>query len=146
MVIAVYDESGTRTRSDVADYLTSTLQDPLARVPGVGDVNVFGSPYAMRIWLDPFKLSSFQLMPRDVIAAIEAQNTQVAAGQIGEQPALAGQMLNATVTARSRLNTHRSVPPPSSSRRKPTAPRCCCRTLLVWNSDPRAIPWQAGSI
>lgn len=105
MVIAVYDESGTRTRSDVADYLTSTLQDPLARVPGVGDVNVFGSPYAMRIWLDPFKLSSFQLMPRDVIAAIEAQNTQVAAGQIGEQPALPGQMLNATVTARSRLNT-----------------------------------------
>ncbi len=105
MVIAVYDESGTRTRSDVADYLTSTLQDPLARVPGVGDVNVFGSPYAMRIWLDPFKLSSFQLMPSDVIAAIEAQNTQVAAGQLGEQPALPGQMLNATVTARSRLTT-----------------------------------------
>ena len=105
MVIAVYDETGKRTRSDVSDYLTSNLQDPLARVPGVGDVNVFGSPYAMRIWLDPFKLSSFQLMPGDVISAIEAQNTQVAAGQIGAQPALPGQMLNATVTARSRLST-----------------------------------------
>ncbi|MPZ43146.1 MAG: efflux RND transporter permease subunit [Betaproteobacteria bacterium] len=105
LVLAVYDETGLRTRSDVSDYLTSTLQDPLARVPGVGDVNVFGSPYAMRIWLDPFKLSSFQLMPSDVIAAVEAQNTQVAAGQIGEQPALPGQMLNATVIARSRLTT-----------------------------------------
>ena len=105
MIIAVYDETGKFTRSDVSDYLTSTLQDPLARVPGVGDVNVFGSPYAMRIWLDPFKLSGFRLMPSDVISAIEAQNTQVAAGQIGAQPALPGQMLNATVTARSRLST-----------------------------------------
>lgn len=105
MVIAVYDETGKRTRSDVSDYLTSNLQDPLSRVPGVGDVNVFGSPYAMRIWLDPYKLSGFQLMPNDVISAIEAQNTQVAAGQIGAQPALPGQMLNATVTARSRLST-----------------------------------------
>jgi len=105
MVIAVYDETGKRTRNDVSDYLTSNLQDPLARVPGVGDVNVFGSPYAMRIWLDPFKLSGFRLMPDDVISAIEAQNTQVAAGQIGAQPALPGQMLNATVIARSRLST-----------------------------------------
>ena len=105
MVIAMYDETGKRTRSDVSDYLTSNLQDPLARVPGVGDVNVFGSPYAMRIWLDPFKLSGFRLMPDDVISAIEAQNTQVAAGQIGALPALPGQMLNATVIARSRLST-----------------------------------------
>lgn len=105
MVIAVYDESGKLSRTDVSDYLTTHLEDPLARVPGVGEVNVFGSPYAMRVWLDPFKLSSFQLMPSDVVAAIEAQNTQVAAGQIGEQPALPGQMLNATVTARSRLST-----------------------------------------
>jgi multidrug efflux pump len=105
MVVAVYDESGKMSRTDVSDYLTTHLEDPLARVQGVGEVNVFGSPYAMRIWLDPFKLSSFQLMPGDVIAAIEAQNTQVAAGQIGEQPAPPGQMLNATVTARSRLST-----------------------------------------
>lgn len=105
MVVAVYDATDRRTVSDVADYLVSNLQDPLARISGVGDVNVFGSQYAMRVWLDPFKLSGFQLMPSDVIAAIEAQNTQVAAGQIGAQPALPGQMLNATVTARSRLTT-----------------------------------------
>jgi multidrug efflux pump len=105
MVIAVYDETDRRTNSDVSDYLVSNLQDPLARISGVGEVNVFGAQYAMRIWLDPFKLSSFQLMPSDVISAIEAQNTQVAAGQIGAQPALPGQMLNATVTARSRLTT-----------------------------------------
>jgi multidrug efflux pump len=93
------------TSGDVSDYLVSNLQDPIGRLNGVGDVNVFGSQYAMRIWLDPFRLSSYQLIPRDVIAAIEAQNTQVAAGQIGAQPALPGQMLNATVTARSRLST-----------------------------------------
>src|SRR3954469_5956554 len=105
MVIAIYDESNTATNGDVSDFLVSNLQDPLARLPGVGDVNVFGSQYAMRIWLDPTKLVSFQLMPGDVIAAVEAQNTQVAAGQIGGQPAATTQMLNATVTARSRLTT-----------------------------------------
>jgi multidrug efflux pump len=105
MVIAIYDETDTVSRGDISDYLVSNMQDPLARLPGVGDVNVFGSQYAMRIWLDPTKLASFQLMPGDVISAIEAQNTQVAAGQIGGQPSAETQMLNATVTARSRLST-----------------------------------------
>lgn len=105
MVISVYDETDRRTNSDVSDFLVSNLQDSLARLAGVGEVNVFGSQYAMRIWLDPFRLTSAQLMPGDVIAAIEAQNTQVAAGQIGAQPSPPGQMLNATVTARSRLTT-----------------------------------------
>ncbi|HEY0413079.1 MAG TPA: efflux RND transporter permease subunit [Allosphingosinicella sp.] len=105
MVVSVYDESDSMTGADVSDYLVSNLQDPLGRVPGVGDVNVFGSQYAMRIWLDPYKLSSFALIPRDVIQAVQAQNTQVAAGQIGGQPAPPEQMLNATVTARSRLTS-----------------------------------------
>ncbi len=105
MVVSIYDESNQASNGDVSDFLVSNLQDPLGRLPGVGDVNVFGSQYAMRIWLDPAKLASFQLMPGDVISAIEAQNTQVAAGQIGGQPAANTQMLNATVTARSRLNT-----------------------------------------
>ena len=105
MVVAVYDETDSMTSGDVSDYLVSNLQEPLGRVDGVGDINVFGSQYAMRIWLDPFKLASYSLIPRDVISAIQAQNTQVAAGQIGGQPAPANQMLNATVTARSRLNT-----------------------------------------
>lgn len=105
LVVSIYDETDTRSSGDVSDYLVSTLQDRIGRITGVGDVNVFGSQYAMRIWLDPFRLSSFQLMPGDVIAAIESQNTQVAAGQIGGQPSPPTQMLNATVTTRSRLST-----------------------------------------
>ncbi|MGE5721524.1 MAG: efflux RND transporter permease subunit, partial [Sphingomonadales bacterium] len=105
MVVSIYDETGRSRMSDVSDYLSSHLEDTLARIPGVGDVNVFGSQYAMRIWLDPFKLASYQLIPRDVISAIQAQNTQVAAGQIGAVPSPPGQMLNAIVTARARLST-----------------------------------------
>ncbi len=105
MVIAVYDESDRSTSADISDYLVSNMQETIGRIPGVGDFNVFGAQYAMRIWLDPFKLMSFKLMPSDVIAAIKAQNAQVAAGEIGGQPSPSTQMLNATVTARSRLNT-----------------------------------------
>src|SRR6185436_20835428 len=103
LIMSVYDEMDQATSADVADYLVSNLQDSIGRIEGVGDFNVFGSQYAMRIWLDPAKLASFQLMPRDVTAAIQAQNTQVAAGQLGAQPTPDSQMLNATVTARSRL-------------------------------------------
>ncbi|HEX5182026.1 MAG TPA: efflux RND transporter permease subunit [Allosphingosinicella sp.] len=105
MVVGVYDKTDRRTSSDVSDYLVSNMQDPLGRIQGVGDITVFGAQYAMRIWLDPYKLASYSLVPGDVISAIEAQNTQVAAGQIGGQPAPDTQMLNATVTARSRLST-----------------------------------------
>ncbi len=105
MVVSIYDESDSQQSIDVADYLVSNLQDQIGRLQGVGDLNVFGSQYAMRIWLDPAKLASVQLMPSDVTAAIEAQNTQVAAGQVGALPTVSGQMLNATVTARSRLTT-----------------------------------------
>ncbi|MDB5688944.1 MAG: hydrophobe/amphiphile efflux family protein [Sphingomonas bacterium] len=105
LIASIYDETDRMTSGDVSDYLVSTLQDQIGRLQGVGDVNVFGAQYAMRVWLDPFRLASYQLMPRDVIAAIQAQNTQVAAGQIGGQPAPPGQMLNAVVTARSRLTS-----------------------------------------
>ncbi len=105
LIVGVYDETDKMSKQDVSDYLSSNLQDPLSRIPGVGDINVFGSPYAMRIWLQPGKLASFQLMPSDVIAAIEAQNTEVAAGEIGGQPSAPDQYLNATVTAQSRLHT-----------------------------------------
>ncbi|MFL0587384.1 multidrug efflux RND transporter permease subunit [Sphingomonas olei] len=105
MIAGVYDESDRMTNRDVSDLMTSTLQDPLGRVQGVGDTNVFGSQYAMRIWLDPAKLASFQLMPGDVVSAIQTQNTEVAAGEIGGQPMPSDQMLNATVTAQSRLQT-----------------------------------------
>lgn len=75
MIVGIYDETGRSTNFDVADWMTNNLQDDLSRLDGVGDVNVFGAPYAMRIWLDPARLSSFQLMPSDVVAAKSAQNT-----------------------------------------------------------------------
>ena len=105
LIIGVYDDSGRTTDMDVSDWLSSNMQDTLARVPGVGDINVFGSPYAMRIWLDPAKLRSVSLMPGDVISAITAQNVEVAAGEVGGTPSGPDQMLNATVTASSRFQT-----------------------------------------
>lgn len=105
MIVGVYDETNRSTNVDVSDWLATNIQDDLSRVPGVGDVNVFGSQYAMRIWLDPSKLASYQLMPSDVISAIQNQNVEVAAGEIGGMPQPQGQMLDATVTAQSRLQT-----------------------------------------
>ena len=81
---------------DLADYVDSTLNDTLKRIEGVGETELFGSGYAMRIWLDPDKLAKYALMPSDVATAIKAQNTQVSAGQLGGLPAVPGQQLNAT--------------------------------------------------
>jgi multidrug efflux pump len=105
MVAALYDSTDRATSGDVSDFLVSHMQEPIGRLNGVGDVNVFGSQYAMRIWLDPYKLASVNLMPSDVISAIQAQNVQVAAGEIGGLPQPAGQRLDATVTAQSRLTS-----------------------------------------
>ncbi|URD60934.1 efflux RND transporter permease subunit [Sphingomonas sp. KRR8] len=105
LIVAVYDPTNRLTNIDVSDYLTSNIQDPLSRIPGVGDVNVFGSPRAMRIWLNPARLAAVSLMPQDVIAAIQNQNTEVAAGEVGSLPTAGSQLLNATVTAQSRLQT-----------------------------------------
>jgi multidrug efflux pump len=105
IIVGLYDTTGRYSDIDIADFLNSRLRDPLSRVDGVGNVNVFGGQYAMRIWLDPFKLDNFKLMPSDVRAAVLAQNVQVPAGQIGAQPAVPGQALNAIVTAQSRLQT-----------------------------------------
>src|SRR5947209_19702595 len=82
MIVAISDTTDKSTNFDVSDWLTTNMQDELSRVPGVGDVNVFGSSYAMRIWLDPHKLASFGLVPNDVVAAVQNQNTEVAAGEI----------------------------------------------------------------
>jgi multidrug efflux pump len=105
LLVGVYDETDTRANADVSDFMTSNIQDPLSRVEGVGDVNIFGAPHAMRIWLNPQRLAAVALMPSDVIAAITAQNSEVAAGEVGGLPSPEGQMLNATVTAQSRLQT-----------------------------------------
>jgi multidrug efflux pump len=105
MIVGVYDSTDKHTNVDVSDWLATNIQDDLSRINGVGDVNVFGSQYAMRIWLDPNKLQSYQLMPSDVISAIQNQNVEVAAGEVGGMPQPQGQMLDATVTAQSRLQT-----------------------------------------
>ena len=105
LIVSLYDSTDQNGASDIADYLVANFQDPLARVNGVGSSSVFGSQYAMRIWLDPLKLRRVGLMPSDVTAAIEAQNTEVSAGQIGAVPSASTQQLTATVTAKSRLQT-----------------------------------------
>ncbi|MCB4771637.1 efflux RND transporter permease subunit [Ancylobacter sp. Lp-2] len=105
MVVGFVSANDSMSSVDVADYVDSTLNDTLRRVDGVGTTQVFGSSYSMRIWLDPDKLAKYQLMPSDITTAIEAQNTQVSAGQLGGLPQRKGQQLNATVTARGRLQT-----------------------------------------
>jgi len=105
MVIGFVSDDPTTTRSDISDYVSANVVDSLSRVSGVGDIRVFGSPYAMRIWLDPNKLDTYRLTPADIAAAVRAQNAQVAVGQLGGTPAVPGQQLNATITAQSRLQT-----------------------------------------
>ncbi|MGB5887686.1 MAG: multidrug efflux RND transporter permease subunit AdeJ [Acinetobacter venetianus] len=104
-VVAFYSPDGSLSASDIKDYVNSNISEPLSRVAGVGEIQVFGGSYAMRIWLDPAKLTSFNLTPSDVAAAIRAQNSQVAVGQLGGAPATKGQVLNATVNAQSMLQT-----------------------------------------
>ncbi|OEZ63192.1 efflux RND transporter permease subunit [Duganella sp. HH105] len=105
MVLGFVSEDGSMKQADLGDYVAANVIDPLSRVQGVGDVTLFGAQYAMRIWLDPAKLQSYQLTPADVTAAITAQNTEVSAGELGGAPAVPGQQLNATVSAQSRLQT-----------------------------------------
>lgn len=104
-VLAFYSPDGSLSAADIKDYVNSNISEPLSRVAGVGEVQVFGGSYAMRIWLDPAKMTSLQITPSDVAAAINAQNSQVAVGQLGGAPAVEGQVLNATVNAQSMLQT-----------------------------------------
>lgn len=105
LLVSVYDSTDKVEGSDVSDFLISNLQDPIARINGVGGVQVFGGQYAMRIWMDPKKLEAYKITPRDVQNAIKSQNSQVSAGKIGERPVVDGQQLNFTVLARSKLKT-----------------------------------------
>ena len=105
MVMAVYADDGIHDQEDAGDFVASTLQDPLSRVAGVGDTQLLGAQYAMRIWLDPYKMANLGVTTGDVKAAIRAQNAQVSAGQVGGTPSPQGQALNATVNAQSRLRT-----------------------------------------
>ena len=105
LLASLYDSTGKANKEDIADYLVSNLQDSISRIDGVGEVQVFGGQYAMRIWLDPIKLENFKLMPSDIESAINAQNSQASAGRLGGLPVVDNQQLAVTVTARSKYKT-----------------------------------------
>ncbi|EJL35035.1 efflux RND transporter permease subunit [Novosphingobium sp. AP12] len=105
LVTAIYSEDGSHTATDLSDYIVSQVQDPVSRINGVGELQIFGTQYAMRIWVDPLKLRSYNLTIADISTAVSAQNAQVSAGQLGQLPASKEQQLNVTVSVQSRLQT-----------------------------------------
>ncbi|KQC11460.1 MAG: multidrug transporter [Smithella sp. SDB] len=105
LIVGLISEDGSMERNDLQDYAKSNLEKILARVPGVGEVNIFGSGYAMRVWLNPDKLTSYNLTIDDIIAALKSYNVEVSAGQLGGAPALEGQRLNASILVQNMLKT-----------------------------------------
>jgi len=105
MLVAFISEDGSMDRNDLQDYAKASIEKILARVPGVGEVAVFGSGYAMRIWVDPDRLNDFGLTMEDVIMALRAYNVEVSAGQLGGAPAVKGQRLNASIVVQNMLKT-----------------------------------------
>ncbi|MGB4333776.1 MAG: efflux RND transporter permease subunit [Chromatiaceae bacterium] len=105
MIVAFVSRDGRLTKADLGDYANSMVKDPISRIPGVGEVTLFETQYAMRIWLDPNKLNQYGLTPAEVWSAIEAENAQVSAGQLGARPANQDQQFTATVNVQSRLAT-----------------------------------------
>ena len=105
MVAAFISDNGSLNQYDIADYVASNIKDPLSRTAGVGSVQLFGSEYAMRIWLDPQKLNKYNLVPSDVISQIKVQNNQISGGQLGGMPQAADQQLNASIIVQTRLQT-----------------------------------------
>jgi HAE1 family hydrophobic/amphiphilic exporter-1 len=105
MIVGLTSEDDSLDQNDLSDYAVSQIQYSLARVPGVGEVEAFGSGYAMRIWLDPNRLTNYSMTADDVIAAIRSYNVQVSAGQFGGAPAVPGQRLNASIIVQSLLKT-----------------------------------------
>ena len=105
LIVGLVSEDGSMSADDINDYVASNLQDPLTRISGVGDFTLFGSEYAMRIWLDPDKLYKYAMTVGDVTSALTAQNVQVSSGELGGLPARKGQRIDATIIGPSRLET-----------------------------------------
>ena len=105
MVVGLISTDNSQDRHDLSDFMVSTLRDPLSRTPGVGSIQIFGAQYSMRIWLDPHKLNSYQLTPLDVRTAIQAQNNQVAVGDLGGTPSVAGQQVSASMMAQTKMSS-----------------------------------------
>src|SRR5471030_497032 len=127
LVLGVVSTDGSMSKYDIADFLVSHLQDPLSRIDGVGDMNVFGTQFAMRVWLDPVKLNSYALTPPDVIAALQAQNVQTSGGQLGAMPSVPGSP-SARRCAPRRCCARPTTSATSCSRPAATARRCTCAT------------------
>lgn len=105
MVLGFYSSDGQMDRNDISDYVAANIQDQLSRINGIGQISFFGSQYAMRVWLNPEKLNQYQLDVNDVTAAIREQNSQIAAGELGGGPAVAGQQINASIIVQTGLET-----------------------------------------
>ena len=105
MIVNLYSDDGSMSGIDVRDYATSNIEKVLARVPGVGEVEVFGGQYAMRIWLNTEKLTDYSLTIDDIAAALRSYNVEISAGQFGGTPAIEGQRLNASITVQNLLKT-----------------------------------------
>ena len=105
LVVGLVSENDSMSAVDINDYVASNIQDPLTRISGVGDFTLFGSEYAMRIWLDPDKLYKYAMTVADVTSALTSQNVQVSSGELGGLPAREGQRLDATIIGPSRFET-----------------------------------------
>jgi len=105
MIVGLISEDGSMDGNDLRDYAQSNLEKVLARVPGVGEVEFFGSQYAMRVWLNPDRLTDYQLTVDDVLTALQSYNVEVSAGQFGGAPAVEGQRLNTSIVVQSLLKT-----------------------------------------
>lgn len=105
LIVGLISEDGSMDGNDLRDYAQSNLEKVLARIPGVGEVQNFGTQYAMRIWLDPEKLVSYRLTVEDVIQALKSYNVEVSAGQFGGMPAVTGQRMNASIVIQHFLKT-----------------------------------------
>lgn len=105
LMLAFVSTDGSMDKQDIADYVASNIQDPISRISGVGQVDAYGSQYAMRIWLDPNKLINYAMTTEDVVDAISSQNSQIAVGEVGGTPSVDRQALNATINSQSLLQT-----------------------------------------
>lgn len=105
LIVGLYSEDGSMDDFDIGNYIVSNMKDPITRTKGVGDFLMLGAQYAMRIWVDPQKLNSYQLTSQDVIDAVQAQNVQISSGSLGGLPTHKGVQLNATILGKSRMKT-----------------------------------------
>ena len=137
LFFALVSTDGSMGAADIADYIASHIQDPITRVPGVGDYTLFGSEYAMRIWLNPDKLYKYGLTVPDVVNAITAQNVQIPAGELGGLPANPGQRLDATMIGPGEFTTpdqFKNILLTVQTRRRAGAPERC-RESRAWAAE-----------